>query len=87
MTLTLAAVYAPIGLVHGRTSTIFKSFAFTLSSAVIISGFVALTLTPMMCAQWLRPGKELQIEKVYVAWLNRAFERLIHFYQRTLSSA
>ena len=39
----------------------------------------------MMCAQWLRPGKELQIEKVYVAWLNRAFERLIHFYQRTLS--
>ena len=85
MTLTLAAVYAPIGLVHGRTSTIFKSFAFTLSSAVIISGFVALTLTPMMCAQWLRPGKELQLEKRYGSWLDRIFDRLIHSYQKMLS--
>jgi len=53
MTLTLAAVYAPIGFMQGLTGALFKEFAFTLASSVIISGIIALTLTPMMCANIL----------------------------------
>ena len=58
MTLTLAAVYAPIGLQGGLTGALFREFAFTLSGAVIISGVVALTLSPMMSAKMLKPGIE-----------------------------
>ncbi|MBU3056519.1 multidrug efflux RND transporter permease subunit [Pseudomonas indica] len=54
MTITLAAVYAPIGFLEGLTGALFKEFAFTLAGAVIISGIVALTLSPMMCAKLLR---------------------------------
>ncbi len=50
MTITLAAVYAPIGLLSGLTGTLFREFAFTLAGAVIISGIIALTLSPMMCS-------------------------------------
>ena len=50
MTLTLAAVYAPVALAPGRTGRLFIEFALTLASAVLVSGFVALTLTPMMCS-------------------------------------
>ncbi len=55
MTLTLAAVYAPIAFTPGRTGRLFLEFAVTLAGAVIVSGFVALTLTPMMCSKLLRP--------------------------------
>ena len=51
MTLTLAAVYAPIGFLIGIVGSLFKEFAFTLASAVVISGFIALTLSPMMCSK------------------------------------
>jgi multidrug efflux pump len=54
MTLTLAAVYAPIAFAPGRTGRLFLEFALTLAGAVIVSGFVALTLTPMMCSKLLR---------------------------------
>ncbi len=58
MTLTLAAVYAPIALSQGMIGKIFTEFALTLAGSVIISGFVALTLSPMMCARFLRrPGE------------------------------
>ena len=50
MTITLAAVYAPIGFLSGLTGTLFREFAFTLAGSVIISGIVALTLSPMMCS-------------------------------------
>src|SRR3546814_9727430 len=50
MTLTLAAVFAPIGFTEGRTGRLFSEFALTLAGAVLISGFVALTLSPMMCS-------------------------------------
>ncbi|MCH9716501.1 MAG: efflux RND transporter permease subunit, partial [Gammaproteobacteria bacterium] len=53
MTITLAAVYAPIGFMSGLTGALFKEFAFTLASAVIISGVIALTLSPMMCSKIL----------------------------------
>ncbi|MGV6872730.1 efflux RND transporter permease subunit [Pseudochelatococcus sp. B33] len=61
MTLTLAAVYAPVAFAEGRTGRLFLEFALTLAGAVLVSGFVALTLTPMMCAKLLRhnpnPGR------------------------------
>jgi multidrug efflux pump len=54
MTLTLAAVFAPLAFTPGRTGRLFVEFALTLAGAVIVSGFVALTLTPMMCSKLLR---------------------------------
>jgi multidrug efflux pump len=61
MTLTLAAVYAPIAFAPGRTGRLFLEFALSLAGAVVVSGFVALTLTPMMCSKLLRhdpsPGR------------------------------
>ena len=59
MTITLAAVYAPIGLMGGLTGSLFREFAFTLAGSVIVSGVIALTLSPMMCSfllQRTRPG-------------------------------
>jgi multidrug efflux pump len=59
MTITLAAVYAPIGLQGGLTGSLFREFAFTLAGAVTISGIVALTLSPMMSApRLLKAGDE-----------------------------
>ncbi len=55
MTITLAAVYAPIGFTQGLTGTLFREFAFTLAGAVIISGIVAVTLSPMMSSKLLKP--------------------------------
>ncbi|WP_325895379.1 efflux RND transporter permease subunit [Grimontia sp. NTOU-MAR1] len=55
MTITLAAVYAPIALMGGVTGSLFKEFALTLAGSVFISGFVALTLSPMMCSKMLKP--------------------------------
>ena len=55
MTITLAAVYAPIGFLTGLTGSLFREFAFTLAGAVIVSGVVALTLSPMMCSLILKP--------------------------------
>ncbi|MES2205073.1 MAG: efflux RND transporter permease subunit [Pseudomonadota bacterium] len=64
MTFTLVAVYAPIGFTTGLTSILFKEFAFTLAAAVVISGFTALTLSPMMCAKLMKPlQKESRIEE------------------------
>ncbi|MEX6503289.1 efflux RND transporter permease subunit [Pseudomonas zhanjiangensis] len=57
MTLTLAAVYAPIGFMPGTTGKLFTEFAWTLAGAVVVSGFVALSLSPMMCAQLLQPHR------------------------------
>ncbi len=54
MTLTLAAVFAPLAFTPGRTGRLFAEFALTLAGAVVVSGFVALTLTPMMCSKLLR---------------------------------
>lgn len=70
MTLTLAAVYAPTGFTSGFTATVFREFAFTLAGAVIISGFVALTLSPMMCSRVLRihnkeTQSELKVERLF----------------------
>jgi len=71
MTLTLAAVYAPIGLQGGLTGALFREFAFTLAGAVIVSGVVALTLSPVMGAKLLRPDDGT---RGFAGWVNRRFE-------------
>ena len=81
MTITLAAVYAPIGFLQGLTGALFKEFALTLAGAVVISGIVELTLSPMMCALLLRhdpnPGG-------FAHKLDQVFEGLKVRYRRML---
>nr|WP_314617871.1 multidrug efflux RND transporter permease subunit [uncultured Pseudomonas sp.] len=81
MTITLAAVYAPIGFLTGLTGALFKEFALTLAGAVVISGIVALTLSPMMCALLLRRE---QNPSGLAHRLDQLFERLKVRYQRIL---
>ena len=82
MTITLAAVYAPVGIQGGLTGALFREFAFTLSGAVIVSGVVALTLSPMMGAKLLRSGHS---ERGFAGWINRRFDRLRDAYTRRLT--
>src|SRR5580704_11971446 len=82
MTITLAAVYAPVGIQGGLTGALFREFAFTLSGAVIVSGVVALTLSPMMGSKLLRSGAS---ERGFAGWVNRRFEGVRRAYSRTLS--
>lgn len=83
MTITLAAVYAPIGFLGGLTGGLFKEFVFTLASAVIISGIIALTLSPMMCSKILNAN----VSKMrLVNYVDKKFDYLKHFYARHLHS-
>jgi len=82
MTITLAAVYAPVGIQGGLTGALFREFAFTLSGAVIVSGIVALTLSPMMGSKLLRAGAT---EKGFAGIVNRRFESVRRAYSRMLS--
>jgi multidrug efflux pump len=83
MTITLAAVYAPIGLQGGLTGALFREFAFTLAGAVVVSGVVALTLSPMMSSRLLREGAA---ERGFAGWVNRRFDWVRDTYERTLSA-
>jgi multidrug efflux pump len=77
MTLTLAAVYAPLAFTPGRTGRLFVEFALTLAGAVIVSGFVALTLTPMMCSKLLRhnpnPNRFDRGMETFLVWLTARY--------------
>ncbi len=84
MTLTLIAVYTPIGLQGGLTGSLFREFAFTLAGAVTISGIVALTLSPMMSSKLLTAESE---QHWLPAHINAGFERLKRFYGRLLDGA
>ena len=84
MTITLAAVYAPIGFVSGVTGALFREFAFTLAGSVIVSGFIALTLSPMMCSKLLRHQTE---QNWFGRFVDRAFEGLKRAYARRLHSS
>ena len=81
MTLTLAAVFAPLAFTPGRTGRLFGEFALTLAGAVLVSGFVALTLTPMLCSKLLRHNPK-------PGWFDRVMEgalvRLAQVYGSTL---
>ncbi|MBA8818339.1 multidrug transporter AcrB [Ochrobactrum sp. P6BS-III] len=84
MTLTLAAVYVPIAFTEGRTGQLFIEFALTLAGAVLVSGFVALTLTPMMCGKLLRHNENQgRISRALEGFLDRLNEH----YRRVLGLA
>jgi len=83
MTVTLAAVYAPIGLQGGLTGSLFREFALTLAGAVVVSGIVALTLSPMMGSRLLRAA---DTERGFAGFVNRRFEKVRGLYQRSLTS-
>jgi len=82
MTITLAAVYAPIGIQGGLTGALFREFAFTLAGAVVVSGIVALTLSPMMGSKLLKAGAS---HKGLAGLINRNFEKVRGLYQRLLT--
>src|ERR1700741_2604840 len=82
MTISLATVYAPIGLQGGLSGSLFREFAFTLSGAVAISGVVALTLSPMMSSKLLKQG---MAERGLAGWITRRFEGLRSSYANTLT--
>jgi multidrug efflux pump len=82
MTITLAAVYAPIGFQGGLTGALFREFAFTLAGAVIVSGVVALTLSPMMSSKLLRAG---DTDRGFAGWVNRRSDGVRRRYMRALT--
>ena len=82
MTITLAAVYTPVAIQGGLTGALFREFAFTLAGAVIVSGIVALTLSPMMGSKLLRAGAS---DRGFSGLINRTFDRVRDFYTSTLS--
>ncbi len=86
MTITLAAVYAPIGFLGGLTGTLFREFAFTLAGAVIVSGVIALTLSPMMCSVLLKHTEQgwfaQKVDHVFRAttrWYGRQLDRSLDY--------
>lgn len=83
MTLTLASVYAPIAFVHGLTGKLFAEFAVALAGAVLLSGLVALTLSPMMCSRLLRPKEQesknpiAQRIEAFLIYLDDSYQRAL----------
>ena len=86
MTTTLVAVYLPIGFIGGLTGTLFVEFAFTLAGAVLLSGVIALTLSPMMCANLLKEHTGARSDRL-ADWLDRRFDALARTYRRILHTA
>lgn len=87
MTTTLIAVYLPIGFQGGLTGVLFTEFAFTLAGAVLLSGVIALTLTPMMSSKILRAHDPDHPKSKFERWLDTRFDKLQHGYKRRLHGA
>lgn len=87
MTLTLAAVFAPIGFMQGTTGKLFTEFAWTLAGAVLVSGFVALTLTPMMCALLLKPHQTGERHNRVYNLIENFLNGLTYSYKHLLAKA
>jgi HAE1 family hydrophobic/amphiphilic exporter-1 len=86
MTLSLAAVFIPLIFMAGIIGRLFREFAITISAAILVSGFVSLTLTPMLCARFLKREPKEGHGRLYLA-TERAFDRLLHGYERSLGWA
>jgi multidrug efflux pump len=83
MTITLAAVFAPLAFTGGLTGSLFREFAVTLAGAVIISGVVALTITPMMTARLLKAGNHSRFQK----FVDRTFDRFANGYEKLVTGS
>jgi len=84
MTLSLAAVFIPVFFLGGILGRLLHEFAVTIAAAILVSGFVSLTLTPMLCSRFLRPPREERHGRLYNA-TERIFEGMLHVYDRTLT--
>ncbi|WP_439510822.1 efflux RND transporter permease subunit [Marinimicrobium koreense] len=84
MSTTLVAVFIPLGFIGGLTGVLFVEFAFTLAATVVLSGVVALTLSPMMCSRILRSRSHGGPRPKFEVWLDDHFDRLRQGYQRWL---
>ena len=83
MTLSLVAVFIPVLFMGGILGRILHEFAVTISMAILISGFVSLTLTPMLCSRFIRPQAAARHGRLYLS-MERFFDRMLHTYKRTL---
>jgi HAE1 family hydrophobic/amphiphilic exporter-1 len=86
MTLSLVAVFIPILFLGGLIGRLFHEFAVTIGVAILVSGFVSLTLTPMLCSRFLKPHGEERRGRFYEA-SERVYERVLHGYERSLEWA
>src|SRR3989475_544174 len=84
MTLSLTAVFIPLLLMGGILGRLFHEFAVTIGVAILVSGFVSLTLTPMLCSRFLRPPKEERHGRWYEA-TERVYQRALGWYERSLA--
>jgi hydrophobic/amphiphilic exporter-1 (mainly G- bacteria), HAE1 family len=84
MTFSLAAVFIPVLFMGGILGRLLHEFAVTIGAAILVSGFVSLTLTPMLCSRFLRPPKSERHGRLY-AVTERYFDRMLDAYQRSLS--
>jgi HAE1 family hydrophobic/amphiphilic exporter-1 len=85
MTISLAAVFLPILFMPGLVGRLFHEFAITIGSAILVSGVVSLTLTPMLCARFLRHSPHAVTHGPLYQWTERGFEAVIRFYDRGLT--
>ena len=83
MTLSLAAVFIPVLFMGGIVGRLFREFSVTIVSSILISGFVSLTLTPMLCSRFLRPPRKERHGRIYRT-SERFFDAMLNFYKRTL---
>jgi len=83
MTLSLAAVFIPLVFMGGLVGRLFNEFAITIGAAILVSGMVSLTLTPMLCSQFLRSTRGARHGRLYLA-VERAFEATLGAYERSL---
>lgn len=84
ITLSLVAVFIPVLFMGGVVGRLFHEFAVTISIAILVSGFVSLTLTPMLCSRWLKPVRPEEEEPAFARKLEEWFNRTLDFYKRTL---
>ncbi|HEV8399506.1 MAG TPA: efflux RND transporter permease subunit [Gemmatimonadales bacterium] len=83
MTLSLTAVFIPVLFMGGLIGRLFNEFAVTIGIAILVSGFVSLTLTPMLCSRFLRPSRDERHGRFYEA-VERVYQRVLDVYERSL---
>jgi len=85
MTLSLVAVFIPVLFLGGLIGRLFQEFAVTIGVAILVSGFVSLTLTPMLCSRWLKPQEESAHQGRFYRVTERAWQRSLTAYERSLA--
>ena len=86
MTISLAAVFIPVLFMGGILGRLLNEFAIVIGVAILVSGFISLTLTPMLCSRFLQPHAERRPGRLY-AWSEQVFDGALHLYERTLKTA